>query len=126
MVSVRSDQEESFYFGNQFPQHGAQVVPDSSQQDAEQGDPHQRVEDAEQLPPLCLRGGAPKTWTQPTRGAQESVLILKRPKKSPRFDSPIVVMIVPEKKKALARSHWLMKVMLLLGSTPAPMASTTS
>lgn len=42
------------------------------------------------------------------------------------FDSPIVVMIVPEKKKALARSHWLMKVMLLLGSTPAPMASTTS
>lgn len=38
----------------------------------------------------------------------------------------MVVMIVPEKKKALARSHWLMKVMLLLGSTPAPMASTTS
>lgn len=39
---------------------------------------------------------------------------------------PIVVMIVPEKKKALARSHWLTKVVLLLGSTPAPTASTTS
>lgn len=39
---------------------------------------------------------------------------------------PIVVMIVPEKKKALARSHWLTKVRLLLGSTPAPTASTTS
>lgn len=42
------------------------------------------------------------------------------------LDSPIVVMMVPEKKKALARSHWLTKVLLLLGSTPAPMASTTS
>lgn len=39
---------------------------------------------------------------------------------------PMVVIIVPEKKKALARSHWLTKVLLLIGSTPAPMALTTS
>lgn len=39
---------------------------------------------------------------------------------------PMVVMIVPEKKKALARSHWLTKLRLLMGSTPAPTASTTS
>lgn len=39
---------------------------------------------------------------------------------------PIVVMTVPEKKKALARFHWLTKEELLLGSTPAPMASATS
>lgn len=39
----------------------------------------------------------------------------------------MVVIIVPEKKKALARSHWLAKLeALLLGSTPAPMASATS
>lgn len=63
MFSVRSDQEESLYFGNQLPQPGTQVVSYSSQQDPEQGDPHQRVEDAEQLPSFCLRGGVSKTWT---------------------------------------------------------------
>lgn len=42
-------------------------------------------------------------------------------------DLPMVVMMVPEKKKALAKSHWLVKVEeLLLGSTPAPTASATS
>lgn len=44
-----------------------------------------------------------------------------------RVDTPMVVMIVPEKKKALARSHWLTKEKLLeVGSTPAPTASITS
>lgn len=44
-----------------------------------------------------------------------------------RVDTPMVVMIVPEKKKALARSHWLTKEKLLaVGSTPAPAASITS
>lgn len=38
----------------------------------------------------------------------------------------MVVMMVPEKKKALARSHLLTNVALLMGSTPAPVASTTS
>lgn len=41
-------------------------------------------------------------------------------------DPPMVVTIVPEKKKALARSHWLTKVKLLAGSTPAPTTSITS
>lgn len=41
-------------------------------------------------------------------------------------DAPIVVMIVPEKKKALARFHWLTWEKLLVGSTPAPTASITS
>ena len=39
----------------------------------------------------------------------------------------MVVMIVPEKKNALARSHWLVKLLALtLVSTPAPTASATS
>lgn len=38
---------------------------------------------------------------------------------------PMVVMIVPEKKKALARSQLLLNVALFFGSTPAPMASVT-
>lgn len=38
---------------------------------------------------------------------------------------PMVVMIVPEKKKALARSQLLLNVLLFVGSTPAPMASVT-
>lgn len=58
-----SDQEESLYFGNSFPQPGTQVVSDSSQQDTKQWDSNKRVENAEQLPSLCLRGGVSKTWT---------------------------------------------------------------
>lgn len=38
---------------------------------------------------------------------------------------PMVVIIVPEKKKALARSQLLLNVSLFFGSTPAPMASVT-
>lgn len=84
MFSVRFDQEESFYFGNQPPQPGTQVVSDSSQQDAKQRDSHQRVEDAEQLPPFRLRGGVSKTWRQTT--SKESFLIKK--KKRPKKKTP--------------------------------------
>lgn len=38
---------------------------------------------------------------------------------------PMVVMMVPQKKKALARFHLLVKFKVLLASTPASIASIT-
>lgn len=61
-MCVWSNQEESLYFGNSFPQPGSQVVSNSSQQDTKQWDSNQCVENTEQLPAFCLRGGVPETW----------------------------------------------------------------
>lgn len=133
-LSVGSDQEESLYFGDSFPQPSTQMVSNSSKQDTKHWDSHQCVENAEQLPSFCLRGGVSKTCG--VRGERagdlktQHVKVRKwkdsRQKFHQNLDPPMVVMIVPEKKKALARSHWLTKVTLLLGSTPALTASTTS
>lgn len=134
--SAGSDQEESLYFGDSFPQSSTQMISKSSEQDTKHRDSHQRIENAEQLPSFCLGGGVSKTWAM--RGQRwesknlktENVKMRKWPDSRQKFywnlDPPMVVMIVPEKKKALARSQWLTRVMLLLGSTPALMASTTS
>lgn len=62
-VCVSSYQEESLYFGNSFSQPSTQVVSDPSQQDTKQWDTNQRVENTEQLPAFCLRGGVSETWT---------------------------------------------------------------
>ena len=59
--SKRSDQEESLYFEHSFAEPCPQVVSNTGQQEAEEWDPHQGVEDAEQLPAFCLWGDVPKT-----------------------------------------------------------------
>lgn len=127
------DQKESLYFGDGLPQSSTQVVSDSRQQDTKQWDSHQSIENAEELSSFRLGRDVTKTWHLGGggRGLRTRSEFLKSVLMSGVFIAcaaylPMVVIIVPEKKKALARSHWLTKVLLLIGSTPAPMALTTS
>lgn len=104
---ILSYQEESLYFGNSFPQPSSQVVSDSSQQDPKEWDANQSIENTEQLPAFGLRRGVSETWTWDGCWSFTERKIETLQGICLMADPPMVVMIVPEKKKALARSHWL-------------------
>lgn len=59
-ISGFSHQEEGFTPGHSFPQHGAHVVTNSSQQDAKHGDAHEGVAHTEQLAVPRARRQVPK------------------------------------------------------------------
>lgn len=94
-------------------QGGADSVPDPRQEDPEQGDPHQCIADAEDTPSICAQGSVPIAWAEgPGRGlgGAWSRLPLSPPKTSLHpspaplhTPPPMVVMMVPEKKKALPK-----------------------
>lgn len=57
----RTHHEDFLHFGDPFAENGPELIPNSSQQEAKQGDPKQGIDDAECPPTFGVGGDVPKT-----------------------------------------------------------------